>query len=59
MKYRTRNSVAAVSADDGLCGVVLFYLRILAPPSIRFQFVSCAATGLGSKMVAGRSIFVR
>jgi hypothetical protein len=58
-EHRTRNSVAAITAGDALFGTVLFSLRILAEGSITSRFISCAATGLGSKMVARRSIFVR
>ena len=59
LEHRTRNSVTAVSAGDGLFWAVLFSLNILARPSISFRSLSCAATGLGSKMVARCSVFVR
>jgi|SRR5271169_1061730 len=57
-KHRTRNSVTAISASGGPYCAALFYLKILTKPSISSRLVSCAATGLGSKMVARRSIFV-
>jgi hypothetical protein len=46
-----RNSVTAISAGNALFYAALFSLRILAGTSITSCFVSCAATGLGSKMV--------
>jgi len=58
-EHRTRNSVAAISASDGLFCTVLFSLRILAEPSIVSRALPRAATELGSKMVARRSVFVR
>jgi hypothetical protein len=57
--HRTRNSVTATPAGDGLFWAVLFSLNILARPSITWRCLSCAATELGSKMVARRSVFVR
>jgi hypothetical protein len=57
--HRTRNSVAAVSTDDGPFCTDLFSWKILAWPSITSRVVSSAATELGSKMVARRSVFVR
>jgi len=59
LEHRTRNAVTAISASDGLFCTVLFSLRILAKPSTTTLSVSCAATGLGSKMVARCSVFVR
>ncbi len=59
VEQRIRNAFVAVPAGDGPFRTVLFSLRILARPSITSRSVSCAATELGSKMVAGRSVFVR
>ena len=51
-EHRTRNSVTAITAGDGPFCTILFSLKILAGPSTTPRSVSCAATGLGSKMVA-------
>ena len=59
VEHRIRNAFAAVPAGDGPFRTVLFSFRILAGPSITSRLVWCAATELGSKMVARRSVFVR
>jgi hypothetical protein len=59
LEHRTRNSVMAVSTGDDPFCTILFSLRILARPSTAPCSVSCAATGLGSKMVAQCSVSVR
>ena len=58
-KHRTRNSVMAITARGLLPHRVLICLRILTGRSVACRSVSFAATGLGSKMVAGCSVFVR
>jgi hypothetical protein len=52
MKYRTRNSVMAITARDPPPHRVLICLRILTGRSAACRAVSFAATELGSKMVA-------
>jgi hypothetical protein len=56
---RTRNAAAPISARSGLFHKIPFSFAILMTPSIACRLVSCAATGLGSKMVARCSVFVR
>jgi hypothetical protein len=48
-----------ISAGGGLFCAVLFCLKISARRSVLSRLVLCAATEFGSKMVAGRSTFVR
>jgi len=59
LEHRIRNAFAAVPAGGGPFRTVLFSWTILVGPSITSRLVSCAATELGSKMVARRSVFVR
>jgi hypothetical protein len=59
LEHRIRNAFAAVPAGNGPFRTGLFSLRILVGPSITSRLVSCAATELGSKMVARCSVFVR
>jgi hypothetical protein len=52
--HRTRNSARSI-----LFCKVLFYLGILTALSVMCRLVSSAAIGLGSKMVARCSVYVR
>ena len=58
-QHRTRTSVMAVPAHNPSSHRVLICLRIFAGLSIACRSVPSAATWLGSKMVAGCSVFVR
>ena len=57
--HRTRNAAAPISARKAMFCTILFSLGFLATSSIADRLVSSAATGLGSKMVARCSAFVR
>ena len=56
--HRTRNAAAPISARMVLVCKALFYLDIFVKPSVMCWLVSSAASGLGSKMVAGCSVSV-
>jgi hypothetical protein len=57
--HRTRNAAAPISARMVLSCKALFYLGIFAKLSVMCRLMSSAANGLGSKMVARCSVFVR
>jgi hypothetical protein len=59
IEQRFSNSVVHVSARHRACCVVLICWRIRTERFITCRSVSSSATALGSKMVAGRSSFVR